>query len=73
MPSGSVALARRKLAPWLLLQPLDRMEPGQNTESDVHGNSFEDIQTPLVPEWVAVDAQGELDHAEDGPGLYSLV
>ena len=71
MPFGPVA--RLKLTPWLLLQPLDRMKPGQNTKSNIHGNRLENVQAPLVPEWVAVEAQSELDHAEDGSRLWLSV
>ena len=62
-------LARCKFAPWLLLQPLDRMEPGQNTKCDVHGYAFEHIEAPLMLEGIPFDPKGEFDHTEYGPRL----
>lgn len=51
------------------LDPSDGVVPGEDGEGDEHGHGLEDVQAPLVPEGVAVDAEGEFDDAEDGADL----
>ena len=49
------------------------MEPGKHPKCDPHGDGFEDVQTPLVFEGVAIDAESELDEAEDCSDLLNNV
>ena len=61
-----------RFEPWsrFLLQPLDRMVPGEDGERRRHGRRFQDVQAPLVVEWVSVDAQREFDDTVDGANLW---
>jgi hypothetical protein len=49
------------------------MAPGEDTEGNPHGHRLEDVETPLVLEEVAVDAEGEFDQTEDGTDLLASV